>query len=104
GPPAPRDSLASRPPRPHHSPRSPDMSIQHLLQQILQSGKGLAHDAGSALGNQPLSQGPLCVFGCCDHMGGELGLLLGNKKFRKMGGSLAGYGGAAALGALALKT
>src|SRR5690606_7241816 len=36
--------------------------------------------------------------------GGALGLLLGNKKFRKMGGSLAGYGGAAALGALALKT
>lgn len=37
-------------------------------------------------------------------MGGALGLLLGNKKFRKMGGNLAGYGGAAALGALALKT
>lgn len=37
-------------------------------------------------------------------VGGALGLLLGNKKFRKMGGKLAGYGGAAALGALALKT
>ncbi|HLV29663.1 MAG TPA: tellurite resistance TerB family protein [Burkholderiaceae bacterium] len=80
------------------------MSIQHLLQQILQSGKGLAQDAGSALGNQPLSQGPLGGFGGGALMGGALGLLLGNKKFRKMGGSLAGYGGAAALGALALKT
>lgn len=33
--------------------------------------------------------------------GGLLGLLLGNKKMRKMGGSALGYGGAAVLGALA---
>jgi uncharacterized membrane protein YebE (DUF533 family) len=36
-------------------------------------------------------------------VGGVLGVLLGNKKFRKMGGSMAAYGGAAALGALAIK-
>lgn len=80
------------------------MSIQNLLQQILQSGKGLAQDAGTKLNSQSLSQSPLGGFGGGAAMGGALGLLLGNKKFRKMGGSLAGYGGAAALGALALKT
>lgn len=80
------------------------MSIQHLLQQILQSGQGLAQDAGSALSKQSSSENPLGGFGGGAVMGGALGLLLGNKKFRKMGGSLAGYGGAAALGALAFKT
>ena len=35
--------------------------------------------------------------------GGLLGLLLGNKKARKMAGGVAGYGAAAALGALAFK-
>src|SRR5690606_28453495 len=49
------------------------------------------------------SQSPLGGFGGGALMGGALGLLLGNKKFRKMGGNVAGYGGAAALGALALK-
>lgn len=80
------------------------MSIQHLLQQVLQSGKGLAQDAGSALNARSGSQSNLTGFGGGTLMGGALGLLLGNKKFRKMGGKLAGYGGAAALGALALKT
>ena len=80
------------------------MSIQHLFQKILQSGQGLAQDAGSALNRQSSSQNPLGGFGGGALMGGALGLLLGNKKFRKMGGNLAGYGGAAALGALALKT
>ena len=79
------------------------MSIQNLLQQILQSGKGLAQDTGSAL-NQRTGGNNLGGFGGGALMGGALGLLLGNKKFRKMGGKLAGYGGAAALGALALKT
>src|SRR5690554_7826115 len=81
------------------------MSIQHLLQQIMQSGKGLAQDAGSAFkNNTSSSQNPMGGFGGGALVGGALGLLLGNKKFRKMGGKLAGYGGAAALGALALKT
>jgi uncharacterized membrane protein YebE (DUF533 family) len=35
--------------------------------------------------------------------GGVLGLLVGNKKVRKMGGGLLAYGGAAAAGALAFK-
>ena len=79
------------------------MSIQNLLQQILQSGKGLAQDTGSAL-NQHTGNTNFGGFGGGALMGGALGLLLGNKKFRKMGGRVAGYGGAAALGALALKT
>src|SRR5687767_1915502 len=35
--------------------------------------------------------------------GGLLGLLLGGKKMRKMAGGALGYGGAAAIGALALR-
>src|SRR5690606_634162 len=84
--------------------RSSAMSIQNLLHQILQSGKGLAQDTGSALNKSGIAQGSLGGFGGGALAGGALGLLLGNKKFRKMGGKLAGYGGAAALGALALKT
>lgn len=80
------------------------MSIQNLLQQILASGKGLAQDTGAAINRQSGSQNPLGGFGGGALMGGALGLLLGNKKFRKIGGKLAGYGGAAAVGALALKT
>lgn len=80
------------------------MSIQNLLHQILQSGKGLAQDTGTALNKSGIAQGSLGGFGGGALAGGALGLLLGNKKFRKMGGKLAGYGGAAALGALALKT
>lgn len=80
------------------------MSIQNLLSQILQSGKGLAQDAGTSFNKQSLSQSSLGGFGGGALAGGALGLLLGNKKFRKMGGKIAGYGGAAALGALALKT
>lgn len=80
------------------------MSIQNLLHQILQSGQGAVQDAGTALRQQSTSGSPLGGFGGGALMGGALGLLLGNKKFRKMGGKLAGYGGAAALGALAVKT
>jgi uncharacterized membrane protein YebE (DUF533 family) len=80
------------------------MSIQQILQQLLQSGQGLPQDAGAKL-NAP-AQGlgsTMGGFGGGALAGGALGLLLGNKKFRKMGGSVAAYGGVAALGALALK-
>ncbi|MCQ9615957.1 tellurite resistance TerB family protein [Paenalcaligenes niemegkensis] len=74
------------------------MSIQNLLQKLLASGEQSVKGLGSDLKSKNLggfSGGALA--------GGALGLLLGNKKFRKMGGSVAGYGGAAALGAIALK-
>lgn len=82
------------------------MSIQQLLQQVLQSGQSLVKDAGAKVGqgNQGKSGVGFGGFGGGALTGGALGLLLGNKKFRKMGGKFATYGGAAALGALALKT
>lgn len=78
------------------------MSVQHLLQQLLQSGQNLAQDAGTKINNSA-SGSRLGGFGGGALAGGALGLLLGNKKFRKMGGKFATYGGTAALGALALK-
>lgn len=79
------------------------MSVQQLLQQLLQSGQNLARDAGSKMDASSLSGSKLGGFGGGALAGGALALLLGNKKFRKMGGKLATYGGTAALGALALK-
>lgn len=80
------------------------MSIQQLLQQVLQSGQSMIQDAGSAARQNEGLASKLGGFGGGALAGGALGLLLGNKKFRKMGGKFAAYGGAAALGALALKT
>jgi len=81
------------------------MSIQQLLQQVLQSGQSLLQDGGSRVSQAaPAASAKLGGFGGGALAGGALGLLLGNKKFRKMGGKFATYGGAAALGALALKT
>src|SRR3546814_8936382 len=81
------------------------MSIQQLLQQVLQSGQGLAQDAGSKINQAaPGVSSALGGLGGGALTGGVLGLLLGNKKLRKMGGGVVAYGGAAALGALALKT
>ena len=80
------------------------MSMQGLLQQLLQSGQSLAQDAGSKLNNSGKGLGStMGGFGGGALAGGALGLLLGNKKFRKMGGKIGAYGGAAALGAVALK-
>lgn len=80
------------------------MSMQQLLQQLLQSGQSLAQGAGSKLNNSGQGLGStMGGFGGGALAGGALGLLLGNKKFRKMGGNVAAYGGAAALGAVALK-
>lgn len=80
------------------------MSIQQLLQQVLQSGQSLTQEASSKFNNRGAGNSALGGFGGGALTGGALGLLLGNKKFRKVGGKLATYGGAAALGALALKT
>ncbi len=61
------------------------------------SGGGLGDVLKGALGglNSDLGKGAL--------MGGALGLLLGNKRVRKMGGGLLAYGGMAALGAVAYR-
>jgi uncharacterized membrane protein YebE (DUF533 family) len=63
------------------------MMTRGLLDQLLKSGQGLLQNnaAGGALA------------------AGALGLLMGNKKVRKMGGKALTYGGLAALGVLAYK-
>ncbi len=116
------------------------MSARQILDQLLQSGQGLARQLGNSnnaggsglgglgglgglqdklgglLGGQG-GQGQggqgqqggksggsmLSGFGGGALSGGALGLLLGNKKARKMGGKVALYGGMAALGVLAYK-
>lgn len=78
------------------------MSVQQLLQQLLQSGQGLAQTASAKVSDSKLGSN-LGGFGGGAIAGGVLGILLGNKKFRKMGGKVGAYGGAAALGALGLK-
>jgi len=82
------------------------MSARQLLDQLLQSGQGLARDASarvqsaSAGGNAPSF---LAGLGSGALGAGALGLLLGSKKARKIGGKVAMYGGMAALGALAYR-
>lgn len=76
------------------------MNTKGLLDQLLASGQAMfnpnqnrAPGAGGGIQVNDFSKGALA--------GGALGLLLGNKSVRKWGGGALGYGGAAALGALA---
>lgn len=73
-----------------------------LLDQFL---GGQAGGAGNFARNaqQKFHGSALNSFGGGAAVGGVLGLLLGGKKMRKMAGGALGYGGAAVLGALALK-
>jgi len=93
------------------------MITSNLLDQLLKSGQGLLQNKGSQSGNinSPgggsgdfLSGGGglgnlLSGFGGGALTGGAIGLLLGNKKARKVGGKVAMYGGLAALGVIAYK-
>jgi len=75
------------------------------LNDLLGGNKG-QHNARPGGGDQAGSGGlgsMLSGFGGGALSGGALGLLLGNKKFRKAGGKVAMYGGMAALGVLAYK-
>lgn len=76
-----------------------------LLDQFLGAGAGQPGGLGNMARNaQTQFKGsPLDSFGGGMAAGGVLGLLLGSKKVRKMAGGAVGYGGAAILGALALK-
>lgn len=77
------------------------MNTKGLLDQLLASGQSMLNsqaNPGAPRGGFPggdLAKGALA--------GGALGLLLGNKNVRKMGGGLLTHGGAAALGALAYR-
>lgn len=81
------------------------MSARQLLDQLLQSGQGLLADAGSTVKNATGGKGGSLLAGLGGGAlgAGALGLLLGSKKARKIGGKVAMYGGMAALGALAYR-
>lgn len=80
-----------------------------LLDQFMGGTTGGAGGASGGLGGmarnaqQGFQGSALNSFGGGMAAGGVLGLLLGSKKVRKMAGGAVGYGGAAVLGALALK-
>ena len=76
--------------------------LDQLLKTAQDSVGGLVGGAGGQgqSGGKPLLNAD---FGKGALTGGALGLLLGNKKARKMGGKLAVYGGVAAVGLLAYK-
>lgn len=79
------------------------MNPANLLDQLL--GGGAAAGLGRAAGAARDKANAHGVGGFAGGMaaGGLLGVLLGNKKARKMAGGVAGYGAAAAVGALAFK-
>lgn len=96
------------------------MNTTNLLNQLLKAGSDLLQNKGSTpqAGNwqqspstqQPNDSSPLGSLagllsgkGGAALAGGALGLLLGSKQGRKMGGKVLTYGGLAALGAIAYK-
>jgi uncharacterized membrane protein YebE (DUF533 family) len=82
---------------------------KQLLEQVLGGNVGNMTGAGNLLGAGRQIKDRLDrtsgsnAFAGGAVAGGLLGLLLGGKKMRKLGGGLLGYGGAAAVGALALQ-
>lgn len=75
-----------------------------LLDQVLgSSAAGGMRDAGQSVKGKLDQYSGSGGFARGAAAGGLLGLLLGGKGVRKMAGGIVGYGGAAALGALALK-
>lgn len=82
------------------------MDMSNLLNQLLgSSGNPLSADTGSGKQNNPAGgvQDFLSGRGGAALAGGALGLLLGSKKGRKVGGKALKYGGVAALGLMAYK-
>ena len=84
------------------------MDTRQLLDSLLNSGSQLH---GNQSGQQAKTEGSrndsisrfLSGKGGAALAGGALGFLLGNKKARKVGGTVAVYGGLTALGAIAYK-
>lgn len=84
------------------------MSIQKILQQLLQTSQQQLGGSTATQAKDKIAQTAKSFNGASLGTGllagGALALLMGNKKFRKMGTSVAKYGGVAAVGALAYKT
>jgi uncharacterized membrane protein YebE (DUF533 family) len=78
------------------------MDTKGFLDQLLRSGQSLGGGGTAAPGEAPGAAG-LGGFGKGALAGGALGLLLGSKRMRKLGGRVALYGGIAGLGALAYR-
>ena len=84
------------------------MNTKGLLDQLLKSGSGLLGN-NAAVGNSASASsssglsGMLSGKGGAALAGGALGLLLGSKKGRKLGGKVLTYGGMAAVGLVAYK-
>ena len=81
-------------------------NAKQLLDQLLQGAQSMTTPKNSTTqqkGKDGLLSNP-AVTGALSGVGGGLlaGLLLSNKKVRKIGGNVAAYGGAAALGAIAI--
>lgn len=94
------------------------MKTSGLLDQLLKSGQDLLQKQQSGMGGKPGGGGlsdllsgvgggslgkVLSGSGNSALAAGAMGLLLGNRKVRKMGGKAVTYGGLAALGVLAYK-
>ena len=92
------------------------MNARGLLDQLLRSGETMAREHLGSAGRGGTTQtaepppaagggisSALGGFGGGALAGGALGLLLGSKRMRKMGGKALTYGGVAALGALAYR-
>ncbi len=82
------------------------MKTHGFLDQLLKTAQGSLGDlvgGDASKGGKPGAGGIGGDFGKGALVGGALGLLLGNRKARKVGGKLAVYGGLAAVGALAWK-
>ncbi|MEM7171998.1 MAG: DUF533 domain-containing protein [Pseudomonadota bacterium] len=83
------------------------MNPQALLDQFVGTGAGQGLNDAMAAGKGKLQNSGIGGIAGGLAAGGVLGLLMGNKKMRKQAGKLAGgvvgYGGAAALGALAFR-
>ena len=95
------------------------MNTRGLLDQLLKSGQDLLQNKAGGTHNKPAAGGLGGLLGGSSGTGGlgsllsgagggalaagAMGLLLGNKKVRKVGGKVAIYGGLAALGVLAYK-
>ena len=83
------------------------MNYASILDQLLKSGQGKGHSTSGQSNNSNSPLGAigdlLSGFGGGVVTGGAIGLLLGNKKARKVGGKVAMCGGLAALGVIAYK-